>query len=90
VGTDRPEHRHPDERHARDAAGDDRVAQDVERQDRLGRAALDHRKERRENRRAVISVVFVNEQALRRSLDEVEAVDAAAGAPATAGVDSGR
>jgi len=33
-------------------------------------------------------VVFVKEQHLRRSLDEVEAVDAAAGTPATAGVDS--
>jgi EmrB/QacA subfamily drug resistance transporter len=37
----------------------------------------------------VIAVVFVKEQALRRSLDEVSAADAAAGAPATAGVDSG-
>jgi hypothetical protein len=36
----------------------------------------------------VIAVVFVKEQALRRSLDEVSAVDAAAGTPATAGVDS--
>jgi MFS family permease len=37
----------------------------------------------------VIAVVFVKEQALRRTLDEVSAVDAAAGTPATAGVDSG-
>ena len=36
----------------------------------------------------LIAVVFVKEQHLRRSLDEVEAVDAAAGTPATAGVDS--
>src|SRR5206468_686294 len=36
----------------------------------------------------VIAVVFVKEQPLRRSLDEVAAVDAAAGTPATAGVDS--
>jgi EmrB/QacA subfamily drug resistance transporter len=36
----------------------------------------------------VIAVLFVKEQPLRRSLDEVAAVDAAAGTPATAGVDS--
>jgi EmrB/QacA subfamily drug resistance transporter len=36
----------------------------------------------------VIAVVFVKEQHLRRSLDEVSAADAAAGTPATAGVDS--
>jgi EmrB/QacA subfamily drug resistance transporter len=36
----------------------------------------------------LIAVVFVKEQTLRRSLDEVSAVDAAAGAPATAGVES--
>jgi hypothetical protein len=36
----------------------------------------------------VIAVVFVKEQPLRRSLDEVAAVDAAAGTPATAGIDS--
>jgi hypothetical protein len=36
----------------------------------------------------VIAVVFVKEQPLRESLDEVAAVDAAAGTPATAGIDS--
>jgi MFS family permease len=36
----------------------------------------------------VIAVVLVKEQALRRSLDEVAAVDAAAGTPATAAVES--
>jgi EmrB/QacA subfamily drug resistance transporter len=36
----------------------------------------------------LIAVVFVKEQHLRRSLDEVSAVDAAAGTPATAGIDS--
>ena len=36
----------------------------------------------------VIAVVFVKEQHLRRSLDEISAVDAAAGAPATAAIDS--
>jgi len=36
----------------------------------------------------VIEVVFVKEQALRRTLDEVSAADAAAGTPATAGVES--
>ena len=36
----------------------------------------------------VIAVLWVKEQPLRRSLDEVSAVDAAAGAPATAGIDS--
>jgi EmrB/QacA subfamily drug resistance transporter len=36
----------------------------------------------------LIAVLWVKEQPLRRSLDEVSAVDAAAGAPATAGVDS--
>jgi EmrB/QacA subfamily drug resistance transporter len=36
----------------------------------------------------VIAVVWVKEQPLRRSLDEVSAADAASGAPATAGVDS--
>ncbi|HEU5363660.1 MAG TPA: MDR family MFS transporter [Gaiellaceae bacterium] len=36
----------------------------------------------------LIAVVFVKEQALRRSLDDVSAADAAAGAPATAGVES--
>ena len=36
----------------------------------------------------VIAVVFVKEQSLRRSLDEVAVVDAAAGAPATAAVES--
>ncbi len=35
----------------------------------------------------VVAVVFVKEQPLRRSLDEVSAVDAAAGAPATAELD---
>ena len=35
-----------------------------------------------------IAVVFVKEQHLRRSLDEVSAADAAAGTPATAGIDS--
>jgi MFS family permease len=35
-----------------------------------------------------ISVKYVKEQKLRRTLDEISAVDAAAGAPATAGVDS--
>ncbi|HET7129733.1 MAG TPA: MDR family MFS transporter [Gaiellaceae bacterium] len=36
----------------------------------------------------VIAVAFVKEQALRRSLDDVSAADAAAGTPATAGVES--
>ena len=36
----------------------------------------------------VIAVVFVKEQPLRRTLDEAAAVDAAAGAPATAAVES--
>ena len=36
----------------------------------------------------VISVLFVKEQRLRRSLDEVAAADAAAGAPATAALES--
>lgn len=36
----------------------------------------------------VVAVVFVKEQTLRRTLDEVSAADAAAGAPATAGVES--
>jgi EmrB/QacA subfamily drug resistance transporter len=36
----------------------------------------------------VIAVLWVKEQPLRRSLDEVSAVDAAAGATATAGIDS--
>jgi EmrB/QacA subfamily drug resistance transporter len=36
----------------------------------------------------VVAVVFVKEQKLRRTLDEVSAVDAAAGTPATAGVES--
>jgi EmrB/QacA subfamily drug resistance transporter len=36
----------------------------------------------------VIAVVYVKEQRLRRSLDEVSAADAAAGTPATAGIDS--
>jgi EmrB/QacA subfamily drug resistance transporter len=36
----------------------------------------------------LIAAVFVKEQTLRRSLDEVSAADAAAGTPATAGVDS--
>jgi hypothetical protein len=36
----------------------------------------------------LIAVVFVKEQALRRTLDEVSAADAAAGTPATAAVDS--
>ena len=36
----------------------------------------------------VIAVLFVKEQPLRRSLDEVSALDAAAGTPATAGVES--
>ena len=36
----------------------------------------------------LIAVLFVKEQVLRRSLDEVSAVDAAAGTPATAGVES--
>jgi EmrB/QacA subfamily drug resistance transporter len=35
-----------------------------------------------------ISLKYVKEQKLRRSLDEISVVDAAAGAPATAGVDS--
>jgi hypothetical protein len=36
----------------------------------------------------VIAVVYVKEQRLRRSLDEVSAADAAAGTPATAAIDS--
>jgi EmrB/QacA subfamily drug resistance transporter len=36
----------------------------------------------------VVAVVFVKEQTLRRTLDDVSAADAAAGAPATAGVES--
>jgi hypothetical protein len=36
----------------------------------------------------VIAVIWVKEQRLRRSLDEVSVIDAAAGTPATAGVDS--
>jgi len=36
----------------------------------------------------VIAVVWVKEQPLRRSLDEVAAVDAAAATPATAAVES--
>jgi hypothetical protein len=36
----------------------------------------------------VISVLFVKEQSLRRSLDEVAAVDAAAGTPAGAALES--
>jgi MFS family permease len=36
----------------------------------------------------LIAVVFVKEQPLRRSLDEVAAADAAAGTPATAAVES--
>jgi EmrB/QacA subfamily drug resistance transporter len=36
----------------------------------------------------LVAVIWVKEQPLRRTLDEVSAVDAAAGAPATAGVDS--
>ncbi len=36
----------------------------------------------------VIAVVYVKEQRLRRSLDDVSAADAAAGAPATAALDS--
>ncbi len=36
----------------------------------------------------VIAVIWVKEQHLRRSLDEVSVVDAAAGAPATAGIES--
>jgi EmrB/QacA subfamily drug resistance transporter len=36
----------------------------------------------------VVAVLFVKEQPLRRSLDDVSALDAAAGAPATAGVES--
>jgi hypothetical protein len=36
----------------------------------------------------VVAVLFVKEQPLRRTLDEVSVVDAAAGTPATAGVDS--
>ena len=36
----------------------------------------------------VIAVVYVKEQKLRRSLDEVSAVDAAAGTPAAAAIDS--
>jgi uncharacterized membrane protein len=36
----------------------------------------------------LIAVVFVKEQHLRRTLDEVSAVDAAAGTPATAAIDS--
>ena len=47
---DRPEHRHPDERHARDAAGDDRVPQELERQDRLARAPLDDGEQREQQR----------------------------------------
>jgi hypothetical protein len=36
----------------------------------------------------LIAVIWVKEQPLRRTLDEVSVVDAAAGSPATAGVDS--
>jgi hypothetical protein len=36
----------------------------------------------------LIAVRYVHEQRLRRSLDEVSAADAAAGTPATAGIDS--
>src|SRR4051812_2957769 len=36
----------------------------------------------------VIAVIWVKEQPLRRSLDEISAADAASGTPATAGVDS--
>jgi MFS family permease len=36
----------------------------------------------------VIAVIYVKEQRLRRSLDEVSAADAAAGTPATAAIDS--
>jgi MFS family permease len=36
----------------------------------------------------LIAVIWVKEQPLRRSLDEVSAADAAAGTPATAAVDS--
>ena len=36
----------------------------------------------------IVAVVFVKEQTLRRTLDDVSAADAAAGAPATAGVES--
>jgi hypothetical protein len=36
----------------------------------------------------VVAVLFVKEQPLRRTLDEVSVVDAAAGTPATAGVES--
>jgi hypothetical protein len=36
----------------------------------------------------VIAVVYVKEQRLRRTLDDVSAADAAAGAPATAALDS--
>jgi hypothetical protein len=36
----------------------------------------------------VIAVIWVKEQPLRRSLDEVSAADAAAGAPAAAAIDS--
>jgi MFS family permease len=36
----------------------------------------------------VVAVVFVKEQTLRRTLDDVSAADAASGAPATAGVES--
>jgi hypothetical protein len=38
----------------------------------------------------VVAVIWVKEQPLRRSLDDVEAVDAAAGTPVTAAVDSPR
>src|SRR5207237_8142509 len=40
-GAARTEYSHADSRHAGDAPGDDRVAQDLERQDRLARAPLD-------------------------------------------------
>jgi EmrB/QacA subfamily drug resistance transporter len=36
----------------------------------------------------IVAVVFVKEQTLRRTLDDVSAADAAAGTPATAGVES--